>query len=70
MMAHPRPSPALTDDERLAAILSEAEDKLVLLQIPTAQPDVVEILDAIRYVRGQLLKRLPAEVDHGQEVGE
>ena len=72
MSAQPRPGVELYDDERHAALLGQVYDSLVLLQI--SHPDLAEgvrsLADMIRYVRAQLLKRVPEGVDHGQAVGE
>jgi hypothetical protein len=63
-------SPPFADEERWAAVLGDAVDGLESFQVPIPNQAVEDILQQIKFVRRELLKRVPKEIDHGQTVGE
>ena len=70
MISLTRPGIPLHEDEVLAAILGDAVDGLESFQVPTPHPGIEDILQQIKYVRRELIERIPEEIKHGQEVGE
>ena len=66
MTARQRPGPELAEDEILSAILGDAVDGLESLQATGPVPGIEDIAGAIRFVRYRIIKRIPAEIDHGQ----
>ncbi len=70
MTARPRPGPELTDDERFAAVLGDALYELEHVRHDDPTGIVLKVIGQVGFVRAGLIKRIPAGVDHGQEVGE
>lgn len=68
MTARTRPGTAITDDERLAAVLRDAVDGLENLQVAHPQLRLEDVIHQIRFVRGQLIRRLPEELGYVAEV--
>ena len=56
-MVKPRPGTALSEDERLAALLGDAVDGLEAFQTPHPHPGLEDVVGTIRFVRDSLAKR-------------
>lgn len=68
MTARTRPGIAITDDERLVALLRDAVDALESLHAPNPSQALEDVIHQIRFVRKQLLKRLPEELGYGEKM--
>ena len=53
-----RSGTSLSDDERYYSLLGDAVDALEAFQTPTPHPGIEAVLDAIRFVRAGLWKRV------------
>ena len=56
-MRKPRPGAALTDDERLAALLGDQIDFLESFQTPHPHQGIEDVLGALRFIRDTLACR-------------